>query len=190
MKTLELNYNHWINKWYRVVYGLEEDNMPSDTCRLGWGYIFLLPFTFLFSPSYIREWILGTKEDNTHVFIRFLSSVIIAFLTFVILFACVFIGISFRYSKEELECVELFSLDTFVSLFIGIGIAIAVISALGALIYIIIKIVEYYDDRKYYRKYVKQEEKEPGFIKTWLRNKKEKSCSKIEWVKPEQEDED
>lgn len=162
METLKMNYNHWINRLYRLVYGLDRETMPTDTCSLAWGYIFLLPCLILYAPVYIRETVTRKKFENTNKLIRLFFSFMLAFITAVIYCVLFMVG------------NDIFSL-------VGLGSAIIFILIIVLIVTVVVGVVEGFKfvGKKLFYKTYKEEKK--GFIGTWIQNKKEKSCSKIKW---------
>lgn len=183
METLKMNYNHWINRLYRLVYGLDRETMPTDTCSLAWGYIFLLPCLILYAPVYIRETVIRKKFENTNKLIRLFFSFMLTFVTTVVyvLFFMVGNDVLIKHFNHTYTHLYPVTINHLYNPLAGLGAAIIIILIIALIITVVVGVVEGFKfiGKKLFYKTYKEEKK--SFIGTWIQNKKEKSCSKIKW---------
>lgn len=158
---MKLNLNSWHAKLYKNSY----NGLPETLCPYFWKLllaIVLLPITFV---GYLFPFIREAKS----LFLNFLATFI----------AAAIIVTSYGLGENFIEYCSL--KDQIIGFMIGLGTMILVFAAITAILFVIFYLDDYLEDRKYQRRWNRNEPKKQWIIVEWWKGFYGKYCPRINW---------
>jgi hypothetical protein len=166
MKEIKLKETTRTAKWYALFYGIDgwRKEMPTDTCTYYRNVILSIPLLIITHIGVI--WCLITNKCIE------LRDKIMATLTF--WFIPMIFGMPYteKGANNNFFKIWFYGLLTLIIVMIAFAIIICIVI-------VIQKIIKYYKSKRSEN----TTDTEPGIIKSWYKQLKDKTCSKIQWIK-------